>query len=171
MANIQEGNKKSENDLVELINFLLFATDWKKGSSDQSDGMSTGQNVECACDCGCNLLLQNNTEDLDPEQLTLYSTDTDGIGVGNEKTGAHTLAATLKIPNSDLLVQIPSVGTIVPMTLHDTDKECDSNAFPFDHPNSEALNVNTDVLETRNLLQTECEKNKQVKKGLHRHKS
>ena len=108
MANIQEADKKSENDLVELINFLLFATDWKKGSSDQSDGMSTGQNVECACDCGCNLLLQNNTEDLDPEQLTLYSTDTDGIGVGNEKTGAQTLAATLKIPNSDLLVQIPS---------------------------------------------------------------
>ena len=50
------------------------------------------------------------------------------------------------------------------MTLHDTDKECDSNAFPFDHPNSEALNVNTDVLETRNLLQTECEKNGQVEK-------
>ena len=53
MANIQEADKKSENDLVELINFLLFATDWKKGSSDQSDGMSTGQKVECACDCGC----------------------------------------------------------------------------------------------------------------------
>ena len=145
MANIQEADKKSENDLVELINFLLFATDWKKGSSDQSDGMSTGQKVECACDCGCNLLLnsdsfQNNTEDLDPEQITLYSTDTDENRVGNEKTGAQTLAATLKIPNSDLLVQIPSVGTIVPMTLHDMDKECDSNAFPFDHPNSEALN-------------------------------
>ena len=61
MANIQEGDKKSENDLVELINFLLFATDWKKGSSDQSDGMSTGQKVACACDCGCNLLLNSDS--------------------------------------------------------------------------------------------------------------